>query len=64
MSPNLSKIGFLAMAGERDVPRAASFQPWSRIAQGLESAVSGAMDGAASVAKGICRFPAKIDSTS
>ena len=66
----LSKIGFLTMAGERlsatrrqagDVPRAASFQPWSRTAEGLESAVSGATNGAANVAKGMCRFPAKAN---
>jgi len=47
-------------AGERDVPAAASCRPWSRTAEGSTSAVSGAMEGEVSVAKGICRFPIRF----
>jgi len=48
------------MTGERDVPEAASCRPWSPAmgGKGPTSAVSGAMEGEANVAEGICRFPA------
>ena len=46
------------MAGERDVPEAASCRPWNRTVEGSTSAVSGAMEGEANGAEGICRLPA------
>ncbi|MBW2097003.1 MAG: hypothetical protein JRI80_19270 [Deltaproteobacteria bacterium] len=56
-----SLIGLPREAGERDVPGAASCRPWNRTVEGPTSAVSGAMDGEANVAEGICRFPASQD---
>jgi len=43
-------------AWERDVPEAASCEPWNRTVEGLTSAVSGAMEGEANEAEGICRL--------
>ncbi len=45
-------------AGERDVPEVASCRPWNRTVEETTSAVSGAMEGEANEAEGICRLPA------
>ncbi|RLB15851.1 MAG: hypothetical protein DRG82_10630 [Deltaproteobacteria bacterium] len=71
----MSKNGVYGWAGERDVPGGASFWPWNRTVEGVKpgtrpkggeskrsadkSAVSGAKDGGANVAEGICRSPAR-----
>jgi hypothetical protein len=48
---------FFPIAGERDVPEAASWRPWNRTVEGPTAAVSGARDGEANGAEGIYRSP-------
>ena len=50
---------FDGRAGARGVPGCGVFCPWSRTAEGAKSAVSEAKDGAANVAEGRPRSPAR-----